>query len=82
MKGLAIFQILSLAALTHSQFFDSEVDDKTYLDQIEQDISTQVDNSAAELLERTKIAEKITKSYIAAKLKVNVFKVSLFSFLI
>ncbi len=72
---LALSLTLGLAAFAHSQFFDPELDDKTYLDQIEERISLEVERSALDLVEQSKVAEKVTKSYIAIKLKDNVFKV-------
>ena len=72
MRFLCLFLCV---AIVQCQFFDPVIDDKTYLDRIEEQIQAEVESSALELIQQTKDTEKATKSYITIKLKDNVFKV-------
>ena len=61
--------------LVHCQFFDPILDDKTYLDNIQKDVVTELEEAKNELMTQAKVVENVTRAYIAAKLKENVFKV-------
>ena len=68
--------VLCFVGFAQSQFFDPILPDKTYLDNIQKDVEVEVEETKTELVDQAKVVENVTRAYIAAKLKENVFRVS------
>ncbi len=59
-----------------TQNFDPNIDDKAYLDQIENDIQAEVDQTRQALREQAKYTQDVARNYAGAKIKENLFIVS------
>ena len=63
------------ACSTSAQYFDSKMGDQEYLDRIQEEVVNEVKETKAELMDQAKVIQQVTRTYIAAKLKQNLFKV-------
>ncbi|CAG7821202.1 unnamed protein product, partial [Allacma fusca] len=72
-----LFNILAMClaiGAVQSQFFDPIMDDKSYLDNIQKNLVEELEEAKVDLFIEARKVENVTRTYIAAKLKENVFK--------
>ncbi|CAG7720684.1 unnamed protein product, partial [Allacma fusca] len=85
MRGFSSVNLLSLAfsivlfltvttKFGYSQYLNPKLNDKNYLDSLQKEVSHEVQESKVELLEQAKVVQHVTRTYIAARLKQNLFK--------
>ncbi len=67
-----VFFILS----TRAQYFNPNLDDKTYLDNIQYKLELEKNATRVKLMEQVKITELVAKEFVAAQIKENLFIVS------
>jgi hypothetical protein len=65
--------VLCLTQLSGGQYFDPELDDKTYLDNLQKRIESEVKTTREDLIVQAQIVEFMTKQFVAAQLKENLF---------
>jgi hypothetical protein len=59
-----------------AQYFDPNIDDKTYLDTLQTRLQMEVNATKMELVIQAKITEMVAKKFVTAQLKENLFIVS------
>jgi len=69
--------VLALILLCSAQNFDPELSDKEYLDKIQDQLHKEVMVAHTNLVNQTKILQQVTRSFIASKIKENLFRVSI-----
>jgi len=65
--------LLFVIQISGGQYFDPDLDDKTYLDNLQKKIESEVKTTREELIVQAQIVELMTKQFVAAQLKENLF---------
>ena len=75
------FILLFLSALqflVNGQHFDTKVEDRDYLDNVQTKVDTHLETATQTLIQEGSIMEGITERFVHAKMKQNLFSVSQF----
>lgn len=58
---------------TTGQYFDPELDDQTYLNNLQKKLEIEVNATRVRLVEQAKLTEMIAKEFVSAQIKENLF---------
>lgn len=75
-----VLLVSCLLGLAVGQYFDPDLSDKDYLDNLQMKIEVEVNTTREDLYAQAKVIEDITKQFVAAQLKENLFIVRLSSY--